>query len=59
VKVNSRGKDSAEPSYAVELHVRGVIHVQIERLPPMIGTLLMSIVSAIATWLATAGIHIH
>jgi hypothetical protein len=59
VSVDSKGKNSAEPSYALELHVRGVIHVQVERLPPVIGTLLMSIVSAIATWLATVGIHVH
>ena len=59
MSVDSKGKNSAEPSYALELHVRGVIHVQVERLPPVIGTLLMSIVSAIATWLATVGIHVH
>lgn len=56
---NSKGKSQTEPSYALELHIRDVIHVQIERLPPVIGTLLMSIVSAIATWLAAVGIHIH
>lgn len=54
---SSKGKNSAEPSYALELHVRGVIHVQIERLPPVIGTLITSIVSALVTWLATVGIH--
>ena len=59
MSVDSKGKDSAEPSYALELHVRGVIHVQLERLPPVTGTLLTSIVSAIATWLATVGIHVH
>jgi len=59
VSVDSKGKNSADPSYALELHVRGVIHVQVERLPPVIGTLLMSIVSAMATWLATVGIHVH
>ena len=59
MSVDSKGKNSAGPSYALELHVRGVIHVQVERLPPVIGTLLMSIVSAIATWLATVGIHVH
>jgi hypothetical protein len=46
VSVDSKGKNSAEPSYALELHVRGVIHVQVERLPPVMGTLLTSIVSA-------------
>ena len=59
MSVDIKGKNSTEPSYALELHVRGVIHVQVERLPPVIGTLLMSIVSAIATWLATLGIHVH
>ena len=53
----SKGKNSTESSYALELHVRGVIHVQVERLPPVIGTLLTSIVSALVTWLATVGVH--
>jgi hypothetical protein len=59
VSAHSKGKNPSEPSYALELHVRGVIHVQVERLPPVIGTVLMSIGSAIVTWLATAGVHIH
>jgi hypothetical protein len=59
VSADSKGKNPAEPSYALELHIRGVIHVQVERLPPVMGTLLMSIVSAIVTWLATVGIHVH
>jgi hypothetical protein len=59
VSADRKGKNSAEPSYALELHVRGVIHVQVERLPPVMGTLLTSIVSATATWLATVGIHVH
>jgi hypothetical protein len=59
VSVDSKAKDKAEPSYALELHVRGVIHVQVERLPAAMWTLLTSIASAIVTWLATAGIHIH
>jgi hypothetical protein len=37
VSVDSKGKNSAAPSYALELHVRGVIHIQIERLPPVKG----------------------
>jgi hypothetical protein len=53
------GKDAAEPTYALELHVRGVIHVQVERLPVVLGTLITSVASAIVTWLATAGIHVH
>jgi hypothetical protein len=53
------GKSSAEQSYALELHVRGVIHVQIERLPPVLGTLIASSISVIATWLATVAIHVH
>ncbi len=40
---NSKGKSQTEPSYALEVHIRDVIHVQVERLPPVIGTLLMSI----------------
>ena len=59
MSADSKGKDSAEPPYALELHVRGVIHIQVERLPPVLGTLLTSIVSAIVTWLATVGIHVH
>ena len=59
MSADSKGKNSAEPSYALELHVRGVIHVQVERLPPLMGTLLTSIVSAIVAWLATVGIHVH
>jgi hypothetical protein len=59
VSVDNKNKNSAKPSYALELHVRGVIQVQVERLPPVMGTLLTSIVSAIVTWLATVGIHIH
>jgi hypothetical protein len=59
VSVDSKGKNSAERSYALELHVRGVIHVQVERLPPVIGTLLTSVVSVTVTWLATVGIHVH
>lgn len=53
------GKNPKEPSYALELHVRGVIHVQVERLPAVLGTLTTSAVSAIVTWLATTGIHVH
>ena len=59
MSADSKGKNSAAPSYALELHVRGVIHVQVERLPPAKGTLVTSIVSAIVTWLATVGIHVH
>jgi hypothetical protein len=59
VRVESKSKNSARLSYALELHVRGVIHIQVERLPPVMGTLLTSIVSAIVTWLATVGIHVH
>ena len=59
MSVHSKGKNSAERSYALELHVRGVIHIQVVRLPPVMGTLLTSILSAIVTWLATVGIHVH
>jgi len=54
---STKHKDAREPSYALELHVRGVIHIQVERLPPVITTLITSVVSAIAAWLATGGIH--
>jgi hypothetical protein len=52
-----KGKATGEPFYALELHVRGVIHIQIEKLPPVIGTLITSAVSALLTWLATVGVH--
>jgi hypothetical protein len=56
--LNAR-KNPAEPSYALELHVRGVIHVQVERLPPVVGAVAASAVSVVATWLTTVGIHVH
>ena len=54
-----KAKKSAEPSYALKLHVRGVIHVQVERVHWVVGPLLTSIASAIVTLLAAAGIHVH
>lgn len=50
-------KSAEESPYALELHVRGVIHIQVERLPPVIGTLITSVVSALMAWLAAGGIH--
>ena len=51
------GKIAGESPYALELHVRGVIHIQAERLPPVIGTLVTSVISAIMAWLAAGGVH--
>jgi hypothetical protein len=53
----SRNKSAGESSYALELHVRGVIHIQVERLPPVIGTLITSAASALVAWLATGCAH--
>lgn len=53
----TKRKSAGESSYALELHVRGVIHIQVERLPPVIGTLITSAGSALIAWLATGGIH--
>jgi hypothetical protein len=50
-------KNTEELLYALELHVRGVIHMQVERLPPVIGTLITSGVSALIAWLATGCFH--
>ena len=50
-------KERRESPYALELHVRGVIHIQAERLPPVIGTLVTSVISAIMAWLAAGGVH--
>jgi hypothetical protein len=50
-------KERRESPYALELHVRGVIHIQAERLPPVIGTLVTSVLSAIMAWLAAGGVH--
>jgi hypothetical protein len=56
VSADSR-KSAGESLYALELHVRGVIHIQAERLPPVIGTLVTSVISAIMAWLAAGGVH--
>jgi len=39
--------------YALELHVRGLVHLQIERLPPVVVTATSAIISAFITWLTT------
>jgi hypothetical protein len=52
-----RGQDRAEASYAVEIHIRGVIHVQVERVPPLVLTLLATAVPSLLAWLATLGIR--
>lgn len=54
---NTKRKSAVESSYALELHVRGVIHIQVERLPPVIGTLITPAVSALMAWLATGCVH--
>jgi hypothetical protein len=42
--------------YVLEVHVRGVLHIQVERMPrwlwPMVMSAVMSAVSALSTWLA-------
>jgi hypothetical protein len=50
-------KNAGKSPYALELHVRGVIHIQVERLPPVIGALVTSVVSALMAWLAAGGVH--
>jgi hypothetical protein len=50
---STKRKSARASSYALEVHVRGVIHIQVERLPPVIGTLIASAVSALMAWLAT------
>lgn len=40
-----------------DIHVRGVIHIQVERLPRVIGTLITSALSALMAWLATGCVH--
>ncbi|MCW2935800.1 MAG: hypothetical protein JWM19_6762 [Actinomycetia bacterium] len=52
-----RGVPTRTQYYALEMHIRGVIHIQVERLPPVIATLITSAMSVLLTWLATAGIH--
>ncbi len=52
-----RSQDRGETSYAVELHIRGVIHIQVERVPPLILTLLTTAVSSLLTWVATLGVR--
>jgi hypothetical protein len=56
VSADSR-KNARKSPYALELHVRGVIHIQVERLPPVIGALVTSVVSALMAWLAAGGVH--
>jgi hypothetical protein len=50
------GGDSRQP-YALELHIRGVMHLQIERLPPKITTVLTAVASSLITWLTAHGLH--
>jgi hypothetical protein len=50
-------KTARKTRYALELHVRGIIHIQVERLPPVIGTLITSVASAFLAWLAAGGVH--
>jgi hypothetical protein len=52
------GNAQVTPSYAIELHVRGVIHVQVERLPPVIATLITTAVTSLLTWLTAVGVHL-
>lgn len=50
-------KSARKSPYALELHIRGIIHIQVERLHPVIGTLVTSVVSALMAWLAAGGVH--
>lgn len=44
-------------SYALEVHIRGVLHIQVERLPPAVATVLTAVTSSIVTWLTARGLH--
>jgi hypothetical protein len=52
-----RDLTSEQPSYALEVHIRGVMHLQVERLPPRVTTVLTAVVSSLVTWLTTHGLH--
>lgn len=51
--VNALDGDPGDQSHALEVHVRGVLHIQIERMPRWLWPMMMSAVSALSTWLAT------
>jgi hypothetical protein len=57
VMTPTRGAAGNHPSYALEVHIRGVIHIQVERLPPVITTALTAVTSSVITWLAAHGLH--
>jgi len=43
--------------YAVEIHVRGVIHIQIERMPPALIAVMTSAGTAVLGWLTAHVVH--
>jgi hypothetical protein len=51
--VNAASRGADDPSYALELHIRGLLHVQIERLPRWLLSTVNTVVSALCTWLLT------
>lgn len=53
----SRYLTSEHPPYALEVHIRSVMHLQVERLPPRVATVLTAVVSSLVTWLTTHGLH--
>lgn len=57
VMAPSRDLTSTHPSYALEVHIRGVMHLQVEKLPPRVTTVLTAVVSSLVTWLTTHGLH--
>lgn len=46
--VSGPSKGAGEPSYALELHIRGLIHVQIERLPRWLLPTVSTVLSALS-----------
>ncbi len=51
--VSAAHRGPGDPSYALELHIRGLLHLQIERLPRWLLPTVNTVLSALSTWLLT------
>lgn len=51
--VTTTGQRADDPSYALELHIPGLLHLQIERLPRWLLPTASAALSALSTWLLT------
>jgi len=51
--VSATSKGDSDPSYALELHIRGLLHLQIEHLPRWLFPTVNTVLFALSAWLLT------